>query len=228
MSGVLVANRWPTNAELIADMAQLGYLRKEWLTLDPTFGDGIWWDVWRPDDLRIYNRPKDGSDFRSLPDDNATYDAIAFDPPYCAKGGRKTSGIKDFDAAYGLEDAPKSPKLLQDLIDDGVEEMHRLLKPRGLLLVKCMDYVSSGHLWNGTYLTEKWAVEKMGFTRVDRFVHVGNPGPQPGKRTRKCPACKGKAAGDCAEPGCDAGRIPSVQQHGRQNSSVLFIFQKGR
>lgn len=34
---------WANNAELIADCARLGYLRSDWLTLDPTYGNGRFW-----------------------------------------------------------------------------------------------------------------------------------------------------------------------------------------
>lgn len=40
---VLAATAWKTNADLIVDCARLGYLRKEWITLDPTYGRGLWW-----------------------------------------------------------------------------------------------------------------------------------------------------------------------------------------
>lgn len=222
---VLAATDWKTNAELIADVAKLGYLRKDWVTLDPTFGKGIWWQLWRPDNLYTYNREIDGSDFRSLPDENDTYDAIAFDPPYVALGGRKTSNIPDMTAGYGLITTPKSPAELQDLINDGMEEMYRLVKPGGIILCKCMDYISSGQFWNGTYLTQEWAIEKLGLRQVDRFTHLGHPGPQPGGRTRKCPSCKGLSAAECRE--CDGkGSVLSVQQHARQNISTLFVFTK--
>jgi hypothetical protein len=35
---ILAATSWRSNAELIADCAALGYLRANWLTLDPTYG----------------------------------------------------------------------------------------------------------------------------------------------------------------------------------------------
>ena len=37
---ILAIAKWSSNAALIADCARLGYLRKEWRTLEPTYGYG--------------------------------------------------------------------------------------------------------------------------------------------------------------------------------------------
>ncbi len=195
---VLAAHNWPSNAELILDCSRLGYLQDDWLTLDPTFGKGVWWQLWKPKQLVALNRKLDGSDFRKLDYPDNHFDAIAFDPPYCSKGGRSTSGITKMDERYGQDDAPATPALLQDLINDGLTEMHRLAKPGAIVLTKSMDYVSSGQLWEGTYLTRKHA-EELGFKAVDRFEHVGHPGPQPPGRR---------------------------QVHARRNLSTLYVFRK--
>lgn len=194
----MAATRWATNAHLIADCARLGYLRAEWITLDPTYGSGTWWKQWRPDLLTVHNRDLDGSDFRSLPcwDDN-TFDAIAYDPPYVSKGGRATSGIKEMDRRYGQEDAPATPALLQDLINDGLTEMARIVKPKGIVLVKCQDYISSGKLWIGTHHTLCHALD-LGFTVIDRMEMVTSPRPQPPDRR---------------------------QVHARRNLSTLLVFR---
>jgi hypothetical protein len=225
MTKILSADRWPSNAELIEDCVRLGYLNKRWLTMDPTFGDGIWWKNWQPDELVKHDKYKlDGVDFRDLPEDNCTYDAITYDPPYVSKGGRDTSGIPEMDGAYGLEEAPESPEKLQMLIDDGTMECTRVLAPGGLLLVKCKNYTSSGKLWPGEYLTQKWAMESCGLTIVDIFDHVGNPGPQPKTRKIKHQDCEGKGC-----PGCEGDGFivtETEQKHAAHNSSTLFVFRK--
>lgn len=202
---VLAAFEWPTNAELIADCAELGYLRPEWTTLDPTYGRGTWWKVWQPAWLIGHIYDKDHVDFRDLPYAEGTFDAAVFDPPYVAVGGRTSSTISDFNDRYGLRDVPKDAKGTQQLINDGLTEVARVVKPKGVVLVKCKDYVTSGHVWIGTHhtLTHGLAI---GLELVDRFEHVGHPGPQP-VRTR-------------------ADGAPSVQQHARRNLSTLFVFRK--
>lgn len=200
---VLRANPWPSNADLILDVAKLGYLRQEWVTMEPTWGDGKWWKKFRPDTLIAHDIKLDGVDFRKLPEADGSVDVIALDAPYVSPGGRKTSTITDFNARYGLTEAPRTPRALQDMINDGITEAHRVT--RKLLLVKCSDYVSSGRLFTGTYHTQEHA-HSVGFRTKDYFVHLGKPGTQP-PRTRT------------------DGR-PVEQQHTRSNFSVLYVFEK--
>jgi hypothetical protein len=199
---ILAATRWPTNAELIEDCARLGYLRKEWRTLDPTYGNGIWWRKWSPERL-IINKyiPEEnlGYDFCKTPWPGGFFDAIAFDPPYVSVGGRKTTTTPDFHDRFGLTNAPTSPAGVQDLINNGMREMRRILKVKGILLVKCKSYISSGKLWPGVHLTWDWGVNVLGLELVDELTFVGDPGQQSQKR----------------------------QVHARQNSSTLFVFGKG-
>jgi tRNA G10 N-methylase Trm11 len=196
---VLAANRWVGNAELIEDCARLGYLHKEWLTLDPTYGRGVWWKNWRPDNLVTHDlHTLDDVDFRDLPEPDSHFDAVAYDPPYVCVGGRTTTGIPDMHDRFGLTAAPRTPADLQELINAGLDEMYRVLKPKGFLLTKCQDYISSGKLWIGTHHTLTHALG-LGFTLFDRLEHIGNPRPQP-PRPR--------------------------QVHARRNLSTLFVFRK--
>jgi tRNA G10 N-methylase Trm11 len=197
---VLAATRWRSNAELIADCARLGYLREGDRTLDPTFGRGTWWKAWRPAELVAHDLAIDGVDFRDLPYADATFDAVAFDPPYVCVGGRTTSTMPEFQRRFGLAEAPRTPRLLQDLIDLGLAEMRRVVRPRGVVLVKCADYITGGRLWLGTHHTLSRSLE-LGFDVVDRLEHVGNARPQP-KR--------------------------SSQQHARRNLSTLFVLRAPR
>lgn len=192
---VLAAFEWPSNGELIADCAGLGYLRATDHVLDPTYGKGVWWKSWRPEKLTALHRAVDGSDFRSLPFPDGSFDAIAYDPPYVCPGGRKTSTIQDMHDRYGMAeggfDDPdfRTPAELQAIIDAGLTEMYRLVRPstarkldrdrpNGIVLVKCKDYIWSGALWAGTHQTLTHALA-LGFVLEDRLEHVGEPGPQP-------------------------------------------------
>lgn len=195
---MLAATAWPTNADLIVDCVKLGYLADTDHVLDPTYGRGKWWTKWRPEKLTHHNRSKDGTDFRGLPYPGGSFDAIAYDPPYVCVGGRKTSGLQDYFQRYGMADTPDTPRGLQSLIDQGLVEMHRLVKPGGIVLVKCQDYVSSGRLWLGTHLTLGHALAQ-GFECIDRLEHVGSARPQPPGRR---------------------------QVHARRNLSTLFVLRK--
>ena len=203
MTRVLAANSWTNNGDLIVDVARL-HFRDGDSILDPTYGHGIWWK--RADELPMHQLSKlsndpgsaaysEGHDFRSMPFDDNSFDVVAYDPPYAAKGGRETSTIDDMDARFGLHDAPATPALLQDLIDDGLTEAVRV--SRRLVLVKCMTYVSSGKLWLGEFLTLEHALG-LGCRLEDRFIHVGGIGPD--QKDRR-------------------------QIHARSNSSTLFVLR---
>lgn len=192
---VMAAKAWTTNAHLILDVATLGYLNTDDLILDPTFGKGTWWNKWRPERL-ITHRETD-VDFRALPYRNNTFDAVTYDPPYVCIGGRTTTQIPEFHERFGMTDAPRTPSSLQTLINDGLTEVTRVTKPRGIILVKCQDYVSSGKLWLGTHHTLTHALA-LTLECVDRFEHIGHPRPQP-PRDR--------------------------QVHARRNLSTLFVFR---
>lgn len=183
---LLAAQTFRDNAEMIEQCAQLGYLKPEWFTLDPTYGKGNWWTRFRPTVLSMHDKyVLDGVDFTNLPEDDDTYDAAAFDPPYVAKGGRATSGMKDFDAAYGLRLAERTPWALQTAINYGLDELARVVVPRGSVLVKCQNYVSNGRLFLGREHTLQHALDK-GFTVTDIVEYVVKaPRPQPPGRQQK-------------------------------------------
>lgn len=195
-STVLAAHNWHTNAELIADVARLGYLKKSDVTLDPTYGRGNWWTKWRPDQLVEHDVGLDGVLFTDLPEDDDTFDAVAFDPPYVSTGGRDTTGMPEFFDRYGMTNAPRTPAGVQELINKGLDEIARVVKPKGKVLVKCANYISSGKLWTGTYYTQQHAFG-LGWKLVDLFEHIGSPRPQPSGRR---------------------------QVHARRNLSTLLVF----
>jgi tRNA G10 N-methylase Trm11 len=197
---VYAATRWQTNGDLIVDCRELGYLQEDWSILDPTYGKGVWWKNWRPTGLIARsNLTEPEFDFRATEYENNTFDAIAYDPPYVCIGGRKTTGVEDrLYGKYGLMDAPKTPAALQLLINDGLTEMARIVKPKGFILVKCQDYVSSNKLWIGTHWTLDHAL-KLDLEVVDRFEHITSPRPQPPGRG---------------------------QVHARRNLSTMLVFRK--
>jgi hypothetical protein len=192
---ILAATSWRNNAAMVEDLVVLGYLKKEDYVLDTTYGDGKWWTTWEPTTL-VKNA--NVFDFTAIPFKDNAFDVVVFDPPYVCTGGRETTTIIDFYKRYGLTDAPTTPSKLQDLIEDGLAECVRVVKPVGLVLVKCMDYVSSGHLWPGVYHTTGCA-RLLGLELRDHLYHVGHARPQPPGRR---------------------------QVHARQNLSHLLVLEK--
>ena len=93
MTEIMAAHAWRHNGWLIADVSNLGYLTESDLTLDATFGRGVWWKQWAPQHLIAAGYTGDSkratpsltADFTALPFRDNTFDTVAYDPPYqCA------------------------------------------------------------------------------------------------------------------------------------------------
>lgn len=205
-SPILAAHNWRTNGDLIADAARLGYLDDQLETIDPTWGRGRWWTVFTPCRLTRHDlHTLDGTDFRQLPHEDGAFARAAYDPPYVCPGGRETSTMPEFHDRYGMARTPKTPAGLQEMNDEGLAEVYRVLEAKGIVLAKCADYVWSGQLQAGTHDTLTAALA-LGFRLLDRFEHIGIPRPQPSRS---------RADGE-----------PVRQHHARRNLSTMFVLQK--
>jgi hypothetical protein len=215
---IWAAQSWPTNADMIEDVVQLGYIRPTDTMIDMTWGRGKWWTKYTHPGPFVAMCNEKGH--QAAPADNVTvlthvdfrvtglpagsFDVVVFDPPYVSKGGRDTSTIPDFNSRYGLDATPRSPRELHDCNTHGLGEAKHLCKPGGLILVKCMDYVSSGKLQPASLWMYEEAVE-MKLQLHDRLIHVGSPGPQ---------------------PKVNLDGTPRRQVHSRSNHSTLWVFKK--
>ena len=164
-----------SNGVVIEQVARLGYFGQPGdAVLDLTYGRGMWWTRFRPEFLMIGQ-----GDFTDRPEVNGSVPVVCFDPPYISTGSRDTSTIDDFYDRFGLGEL-KGWRAIRRLMDDGLAECARILRPRGYLLVKCMDYVESGSkVWNTFHVVME--AEGLGLRLVDRFVHLS--GAAPSRRT---------------------------------------------
>jgi len=203
--------RCQTNGPLLAAAATL-WIKPDDHVIDVTYGRGNFWTHYRPRHFVAHDlHTIDHVDFRQLPEADQSVDVVVFDPPYISMGGRDTSTIGqngggDLVAAFGLYDAPKSPAELAELIAAGIKEALRVLKPKGRLFVKCMDYVSSGGLFLGRHHVVTTALS-LGFRQADEFVHHSGTGPQ---------------------PTVNPDGTPRKQYHARRAHSYLCIFEAPR
>ena len=192
---IYAAQHWPTNAHMIKDIARMGYLRSDTApVLDATYGEGVFWKLWQPLNFVTLDKHTPAmvkGDFTNLPFRDNTFQAVVDDPPYKFNGTPSP-----FEKRYGVH----LPTRWQDrlkLICHSVEECIRVVKPKGYLLVKCMDQVVSGKVvWQTDIITNIAMAE--GMKKVDRCDFLVTPREQPHER----------------------------QCHFRRNYSSLLIFRK--
>jgi hypothetical protein len=164
-----------TNAQLIATAQALYPMSGQVFDMTPGPKLGFW-SVFMPANLSLLH---ERDDFRQTCETSSQFDHVAFDPPYVTKGGHATSTISDMSERYGMLHVERSPMLQwRHQVLPGITEAHRLLKPGGLLWLKCMDYVTSGRVWWFSKLAFI-ALTTTGFDLVDEFILDGKPGPQP-------------------------------------------------
>jgi hypothetical protein len=189
-----------SNGVLIAAVARLGYLGgPDDLVLDVTPGREKWWTRYRPPGgLVTYD-----GDFTAMPTDVGLFPVIAFDPPYISTGNRATSSVDDFYDRFGLGEL-KGWRAVRAQIDAGLAQCAEHLAPGGFLLVKCMDYVESGHkVWNTIHVAAEG--ERLGLSLVDRVHHLTGGGPQ---------------------VAVNLDGSPREQRHVREVTSMLLVFTK--
>lgn len=167
---VLAINKWRSNGHLIAECARLGYLKKSWLTLDPTFGKGTFWKVWQPDELVACDIVPSKSpigfsiDFTDLPWPDEYFDASVFDGPYKFNG----KPDEDVDERYGVH-VPATWQERMDLLCRGAAEVARVTDQ--FLLVKVQDQVVSSKIrWQSRMIED--TLEPLGFGLKDRFEYL--------------------------------------------------------
>lgn len=181
MNEILSIGVWRSNAEMIADVARLGYL--DGRVLDATYGDGGFWKVWQPEILHTNDLHKpaahnryDYKNFVAFPD--CMFDAVVFDPPYKLSG---TPALGEQDARYGTDRRTSRDEVMTD-IRDGAIECYRVCRRH--LLVKVMDQVEGGRKrWQTDMVTQ--AIEELGGRKIDRFDIALAGRAQPGGRVQR-------------------------------------------
>lgn len=156
-----------TNADIFPKILQL-YVPKHSVVADVTFGRGVFWRKVQKGAYRMRATDlKTGTDFRTLPYRTRSIDALVLDPPYMHGGARTVK--KSLDEPYNVN--ARKEEGCQEILElyfAGVREAYRVLKPKGILVVKCQDQIESGKQW----WFHKMLMNLDGFTCVDLFILV--------------------------------------------------------
>jgi hypothetical protein len=202
---LIVSAHLGTNDDLFPQIIEL-YLPGGGWVADVTYGKGVFW---RNVDMQKYKLHKSdlsmGIDCRNLPYAPDSMDCVVLDPPYMhTPGGTAHVGHQNFEAYYknnhtGNKTEKKYHEAVLDLYFEAGKEAKRVLKHKGIFIVKCQDEVCA----NKQRLTHVELInefERNGFITEDLFVIV-----RPGK------------------PG--VSRM-LTQKHARKNHSYFLVFYK--
>jgi DNA modification methylase len=205
------------NSEIFPNILNL-YVKEKSKIADVTFGKGVFWkninkskyDLYLSD-LKTVGLSRGcigGIDSRQLPYLSESFDVIVFDPPYMhTPGGTAHNGHQNFEGYYAnnedsdidIESQPKYHEAVLDLYFKSASEAYRVLKKKGIYIVKCQDEVCANKQ-RLTHIELTNELQKIGFIAEDIFVVV---------RKNK--------------PG--VSRIKE-QKHARKNHSYFMIYRK--
>ena len=173
---------------------------------DVTYGKGVFWRNIPPDKYILHPTDiLDGTDCRALPYADGDIDCVVLDPPYMHTPGGSTHKTQPaFEQHYrnnraGRPANSKYHEAVLDLYDQAGMEAFRVLRDRGVLIVKCQDEVCANRQ-RFTHIEIVESYSQMGFVAEDLFVVVRNN-----------------------KPGVSA----SIRQiHARKNHSYFLVFWK--
>jgi hypothetical protein len=201
---VFSAHVGDSNSELFPKVLSL-YVEPGSIVADVTYGKGVFWrNVPKGLYKLLASDIKTGIDCRNLPYEDNSIDCVVFDPPYMhTPGGTAHNGHQNYEEYYKNNSTNNSNKkyheAVLDLYFSGAREAYRVLKNKGILIIKCQDEVCANkqRLTHVEIIVE---LEKYGFVTEDLFVFVRN-----------------------GKPG--VSRVIK-QRHARKNHSYFLVFRK--
>lgn len=150
---------------------------------DVTYGQGVFWThVERGRYQLLASDLADGIDCRHLPHADSSIDAVVLDPPFMhSPGGTayQTHGAHEAFYRNNATEAPEGTRYHEAVVRLYVEaarETLRVLRPRGILIVKCQDTVCAGRL-HLTHVELIQELSKLGFRLLDLFLLVARNAP---------------------------------------------------
>lgn len=111
--------------------------------------------------MRATDLARDGVDCRRLPYEDRSMRGVVLDPPYMRGVGTTHAGRDD--RYRNNEHAMRTHADVVRLYVEASQEARRVLRPGGVLIVKCQDEVDGHHRQRFTHVELVVELERMGF-----------------------------------------------------------------
>jgi hypothetical protein len=184
-----------SNASVFPKILQL-YVRPGSVIADVTYGKGAFWKNIPTGKYKVLATDiQNGVDCRHLPYNGMELDCVVLDPPYMhTPGGTAHTVHSPFENHYrnnasGNQTASKYHEAVLDLYRDGGKEAFRVLRERGVFIVKCQDEVCANRQ-RFTHIEIIEIYQKFGFVAEDLFVVMRNNRPGVSRMVRQVHARK--------------------------------------
>lgn len=172
------------------------YVAQDSTVADVTYGEGVFWRNVPEDRYVVLGTDvQTGTDCRELPYEDNEIDCVVLDPPYMhTPGGSAHTVHTAFERHYrnngtGNKTTKKYHEAVLELYEDAGKEAWRVLRDRGVLIVKCQDEVCSNRQ-RFTHVEIMQAYGQLGFIAEDLFVVVRQNRPGVSRAVRQVHARK--------------------------------------
>lgn len=209
-SNVLLSAHTGNNADLFPEILRL-HVPEGSKVADVTWGKGVFWQKVNPSEYELFATDIDsGVDCCDLPYEDESLDCVVLDPPYMeglyrksashmAGAGSHAAFREHYSNGRQTKGGPKWHAAVTDVYFRAGKEAYRVLRKKGILIVKCQDEVSANKQWlTHVEIINEYAI--YGFYAKDLFVVVRNNRPVVSRLKR--------------------------QVHARKNHSYFLIFVK--
>lgn len=183
------------NAAVFRKILEL-YVAPDSVVADVTYGKGAFWKEVPESRYRLRATDlRDGTDCRRLPYGDGSIDCVVLDPPYMhTPGGTAHQSHSAFEEHYGNNGAGqgvagKYHEAVLGLYYAAGREAHRVLRERGVAIVKCQDEVCANRQ-RFTHIEIIAEYGKIGLVAEDLFVVMRNNRPGVSRSVRQIHARK--------------------------------------
>ena len=171
------------------------YISPGSVVADVTYGKGVFWrNVPEGQYELLATDLATGVDCRDLPYENSSVDCVVFDPPYMhTPGGTAHQKHTPFESYYGNNQGNRTKakyhEAVLELYAESGREAYRVLRSRGVFIVKCQDEVCSNRQ-RFTHVEVMQDYQEAGFIAEDLFVLVRSNRPGMSRVVRQVHARK--------------------------------------